>query len=343
MVFLLCLAALPAAAAGAGDAPKTTVALRNGVELPLVAAGVWQYTEEEAEASVRAAIEAGFVAVDTAYDYGNQKGVARALRGLDRSRYFLITKVPGCGVPFSHVSDSRCEEDTAARIEDDLAQLNTTVLDLLLIHFPPCAGRWPWDKAACFARKTGCTHPKACDAVRAQWRAMTAAYKAKKVRAIGVSNYCRACMECLADAEVKPMVNQVHYQIGMGPDPQGFKSYAASQGVVLQAYSALGDGGHSGIPGQSGKKDLVLHDPLTAAVGKKHNRTTAQIALKWIVSHGVAVVTKSSSETHLKEDCSLYDFELDAEDMQKLDGATFAAKDTPSFLCNDAEAANILV
>ena len=93
MVFLLCLAALPAAAAGAGDAPKTTVALRNGVELPLVAAGVWQYTEEEAEASVRAAIEAGFVAVDTAYDYGNQKGVARALQGLDRSRYFLITKV----------------------------------------------------------------------------------------------------------------------------------------------------------------------------------------------------------------------------------------------------------
>ena len=89
--------------------------------------------------------------------------------------------MPGCGVPFSHVSDSRCEEDTAARIEDDLAQLNTTVLDLLLIHFPPCAGRWPWDKAACFARKTGCTHPKACDAVRAQWRAMTAAYKAKKV------------------------------------------------------------------------------------------------------------------------------------------------------------------
>ena len=60
--------------------------------------------------------------------------------------------------------------------------------------------------------------------------------RAHKVRAIGVSNYCRACMECLADAEVKPMVNQVHYQVGMGPDPQGFKSYAASQGFVLQAY-----------------------------------------------------------------------------------------------------------
>ena len=68
------------------------------------------------------------------------------------------------------------------------------------------------------------------------WGMLNGSVRAHKVRAIGVSNYCRACMECLADAEVKPMVNQVHYQIGMGPDPQGFKSYAASQGVVLQAY-----------------------------------------------------------------------------------------------------------
>merc|ERR1719326_1133218 len=133
----------------------------------------------------------------------------------------------------------------------------------------------------CARKKNSCTLPGSCDAVKAQWRAMTAAYKAKKVRAIGVSNYCRACFDCLADAEVQPMVNQVHYQIGMGPDPQGFASYAAGKGVVLQAYSALGDGGRTGLNGKNEKKDLVLHDPLTAAVGKKHNRTTAQIALKW--------------------------------------------------------------
>ena len=60
----------------------------------MVAAGVWQYSEDEAEASVRAALEAGFVAIDTAYDYGNQRGVARALKTAKRSDYFIITKVP---------------------------------------------------------------------------------------------------------------------------------------------------------------------------------------------------------------------------------------------------------
>ena len=75
--------------------PSGSIPLKSlaQVELPMVAAGVWQYSEAEAEASVRAALEVGFVAIDTAYDYGNQKGVARALQGLDRLRYFLITKV----------------------------------------------------------------------------------------------------------------------------------------------------------------------------------------------------------------------------------------------------------
>merc|ERR1719352_595416 len=116
MVFLVCVAALGAAA----GTTKSTVTLRNGVELPMVAAGVWQYSEDEAEASVRSALEVGFVAIDTAFDYNNQRGVARALQSAKRSDYFIITKVPGCGVPFSHVSASRCEEDTAARIADDI-------------------------------------------------------------------------------------------------------------------------------------------------------------------------------------------------------------------------------
>jgi diketogulonate reductase-like aldo/keto reductase len=303
-------------------APFKTAVLSNGVEMPTVAAGVWQYTEAEAEASVRAALDVGLVAIDTAYDYGNQRGVARALKGVKRSDFFLITKVPGCGI--QNISAQRCEEDTAARIADDLDQLDLEVLDLVLIHFPPCLAS---DKSECSAKKNSCTTSGSCDAVKAQWRAMTAAYKAKKLRAIGVSNYCRACFACLADEEVKPMVNQVHYQLGMGKDPQGFASYASSQGIVLQAWSPFGKGGHG--------SDDVLKGPLTSAIANKHNRTTAQVALKWIVSHGVAVAMKSSTKEHLKENNDLFDFELDAQDMAKLDAANFAADNTPSFFCDD--------
>ena len=85
---------MPTIAAGTGgyDNQQGKV-LRNGLVMPTMAAGTWQYDDGEAEASVQTALEAGFRHIDTAYDYGNQKGVARALQGLDRSRYFLITKV----------------------------------------------------------------------------------------------------------------------------------------------------------------------------------------------------------------------------------------------------------
>jgi 2,5-diketo-D-gluconate reductase A len=126
------------------------------------------------------------------------------------------------------------------------------------------------------------------------------------------------------------MVNQVHYQVGMGKDPQGFASYASSQGIQLQAWSPFGLGGH-------GSGD-VLKGPLTTAIAEKNNRTTAQIALKWILNQGVAVAVKSSSKEHLKQDLELFDFELGAQDMAKLDAANFAANNTPSFFCDDKEA-----
>merc|ERR1719277_800176 len=81
-----------------------------------------------------------------------------------------------------------------------------------------------------------------CSAVRDQWAALEEFYNASKARAIGVSNYCPSCFACLdGNATVYPMVNQVGYHIGMGPDPSGFRSFADSKGVVLQAYSPLGN------------------------------------------------------------------------------------------------------
>ena len=72
-----------------------TQKLRNGVDLPVLAAGVWEFSNTTAEASVAAAIEVGFPAIDTAFDYGNQPGVARALKKFPGREVFVITKVPG--------------------------------------------------------------------------------------------------------------------------------------------------------------------------------------------------------------------------------------------------------
>merc|ERR1712224_959074 len=97
-------------------------------------------------------------------------------------------------------------------------------------------------------------------------------------------------------------------------------------GFVLQAWSPLGSGGH-GNP-------EILSGNLTKGIAQAHNRSTAQVALKWIVSHGIAVASKSSNPEHLKEYISLFDWELTREEMSALDNASFAKKDTPSFMCD---------
>ena len=130
------------------------------------------------------------------------------------------------------------------------------------------------------------------------------------MRAIGVSNYCEACLDCLAGEEVQPMVNQVQYHVGMGPDPQGFVSSSAKRGIVMQAWSPLGAGGHG-----SGE---ILNGNLTTAIAKKHGKSTAQIALKYLVTKRSSVVTKSANPTHLAEDLDIFDFDLDEADLKQL-------------------------
>jgi len=339
-----CTVTLYGCGGGGGDPPAPTpaprpqmpsVKLRNKVEMPMLSAGTWLYNDSVAEAAVEAAISVGFTHIDTAYDYKNQRGVAAGIKksGIDRKKLFLTTKVPGCGLQnVSAVSVDACANDTKTRLHEDLTLLQTQYIDLILLHFPPCAGddgtKQSTKDSTCFAPKTGCTQPQTCDMVKAQWGVLMDAYSSGLVRAIGVSNYCKACFACLQGSKVQPMVNQVQFHAGMGSDPQGSRTFAEKNGVALQAWSPLGTGG-------SGSSD-ILHGKLTSSIGKKHGKSPVQVALKWILSHNVSIATKSSSKTHLAQDIDLFDFELDEDDMSQLDKATFSSKDTPSFMCSDA-------
>ncbi|CAJ1432567.1 unnamed protein product [Effrenium voratum] len=316
--------------------PKLT--LRNGVQMPVMAAGTWQYNDSVAEDVVLAAFKAGFTHIDTAYDYGNQVGVGKGLQksGKARDTMFITSKVPGCGLQnVSALTVEKCKTETEDKVAMDLQQLNLSYLDLVLLHFPPCPGEDGTPKgpteSKCYAPRSGCTHPQACDMIQAQWGVLTEFYQQKKLRAIGVSNYCSACFQCLASAKEQPMVNQVQMHVGMGSDPQGFRSFAQKHQVALQAYSPFGSGGHG--------SEEILKGNLTTAVAKKYGKSAAQIALKWIVSRNISVATKSSNPEHLKANLGIFDFSISDADMKSLDEAAFASQDTPSFLCNDPQPA----
>jgi diketogulonate reductase-like aldo/keto reductase len=272
------------------------VKLNNGVEMPMMSMGTWQYDTATAQSVVSLALKTGFNHIDTANNYKNQEGVGAALKGVERSSYFLTTKVPAGDATF-----------TSKALQDDLDQLGLDFVDLMLVHYPPQDGN--------------------CQQMQEQWGAMEAFYKAGKARAIGVSNYCPSSLECIKKtATVTPAVNQVQYHVGMGADPTGLKSYCDEHNIHLQAYSPLGDG----------TSELITGD-LVSGIGGAHNKTGAQASLRWIYEHGVSLTTKTTKESHMREDLDVFSFELAAAEKVQLDAATSPAG-KPSFMCTSAGA-----
>jgi len=287
------------------------VKLSNGVEMPLAAMGVWQYKSDEAEAAIKLAFEAGFTHIDTANDYFNEEGVGKAFATVqDRSTVFLTTKVPGCGVEGIGQSGvlpcSNAYAGTKKFLDGNLKLLGQPYVDLTLVHFPPSPAL--------------ASDEKKCTYIQQQWKAMEEFYQANKTRAIGVSSYCPFHFECLKETStVIPMVNQVEYHVGMGSDPGtvALKKYSEENNIVLQAWSPLGDGDTTLITGN-----------MTSSIAKAHGKSSgAQVALRWILQSGVAVVTKAETEQFLKEDFDLFDWDLTAEEMNTLNSATVPAGD----------------
>jgi len=202
--------------------------LNNGVDMPMMSIGTWQYDTTTAEQVVKDALALGFNHIDTANNYRNQKGVGAALKGVDRNSYFLTTKIP----------DGTASQ-TEAYLAQDLDELGLDYVDLMLVHFPP--------------------RGNSCSAMQEQWAAMEEFYKAGKAKAIGISNYCPSSIECIMEkATVTPAVNQVQYHVGMGVDPIGVKSASEKYGIHLQAYSPLGNG----------ESDLITGDLVTTIGAK---------------------------------------------------------------------------
>ena len=133
-----------------------TVKLNNGVAMPLISLGTWQYSPAVAESTVRLGLSLGYNHIDAALDYKNQRSVGKALAEHDRASYFLTTKVP------SRTSASSAFADTSKDLAADLEQLGLSYVDLMLVHFPPVGNT---------------LH---CAAMQEQWRALETFYRAKK-------------------------------------------------------------------------------------------------------------------------------------------------------------------
>lgn len=145
-----------------------------------------------------------------------------------------------------------------------------------------------------------------CEAIRGQWRAFEEMKKDGNVRTLAVSNFSPQQLDCILNTpgSTPPEVNQLQYSVGHGGDTAVRDN--AARDVVVQAWSPLRSG-------------ALVRDTDCAAVGKKHGKSAAQVALRWILQHNATFTTQSRSRQHLQEDLELFDFEISVEDMALLD------------------------
>ena len=275
-----------------------TIKLYNGVEMPLLGYGVFRVDPKECERCVSDALSVGYRLIDTAQAYFNEEGVGAAIAksGIDRKDLFITTKV--------WISNSG-EEKAAKSIDESLRKLQTNYIDLLLIH-------------------------QAYGDVFGTWRAMEKAYRAGKVRAIGVSNFQAGRFFDFAHyVDLKPMVNQLQCNVMI--QQTGIEPILAGTDTKMMAWGPLG--------GQS--VDGIVKSEVLSGIGVKYGKTAAQVALRWLTQRGIVAIPKSSHKERMAQNFDIFNFSLTPEEMAQI--ASMNQHDTGTINFSDPQFVKYLI
>ena len=263
-----------------------TFALNNGVQLPVIGFGVFQTPPEETADAVERALRVGYRHIDTAAAYGNERAVGEAIRRADlhRDEVFIETKV--------WISDYGYDE-TLHAFDKSATKLGVDQIDLLILH-QALPGEFHRTLAA--------------------YRALEALLADGKVRAIGVSNFMTDHLDqLLTDTSVVPAVNQIEvHPYFQQPDVQAAD---ATHDILTQAWSPIG-----GItfyrPGQN---TSTLQEPTIIEIGRTHDKTPAQVMLRWHLQQGRSAIPKSTNPKRIAENFDVFDFELSDNELAAID------------------------
>lgn len=259
-----------------------TYTLSNDVEIPKLGLGTWFIDDSEAAQAVRAAVVAGYRNIDTAQAYGNERGVGEGIRtaGVPREELFISTKL---------AAEIKDYDGAVAAIDESLAKMGLDYVDLMLIHSPQ-----PWSDFRGGDYSEG---------NREAWRALEDAYKAGKIRSIGVSNFLQADLENILDsATVPPHVNQL--LVHVGNTPSELISYCESKGILVEAYSPIAHG-------------EMLKNHQVKAISDKYDVSIPQLCIRYTIQLGTVSLPKTANPEHMSSNAQI-DFEISEEDMNAL-------------------------
>lgn len=253
--------------------------LNNGIEMPWMGLGVFK-------------VEEGVELVEAI-----KSAVKHGYRSIDTAAIYGNERSVGQGIREALAENQLTREElfitskvwnadlgyesTLNAYKTSLDKLGLDYLDLYLIHWP-VAGKY-----------------------KEAWRALETLYKEGKVKAIGVSNFQMHHLEdLLQDAEIIPVINQVEFHPFL--TQKDLLSYTKEQNIQLEAWSPL-------MQGQ------LLDNEVLKGIADAHNKSIAQVILRWDLQHGVITIPKSTKEHRIIENASVFDFELTLEEMKQID------------------------
>lgn len=249
-----------------------TIKLNNGIEMPQLGFGVFQVTDlEQCEQAVVDAIDSGYRLIDTAAAYQNEGAVGRAIKrsGVDRKDLFITSKL--------WVSDANYERAKKG-IDQSLSNLGLDYLDLYLLHQP-------------------------YGDVGGAWKALEEAYKAGKIRAIGVSNFYADQLKNLElSNEIKPVINQI--EVNPWYQQKSEVKFAQDEDIQVEAWAPFAEGKHQ-----------IFTNETIAEIAKKYGKSNGQVILRWLLQRGITVIPKSVHKNRMEENINVFDFELTNDEM----------------------------
>jgi len=286
----------------------------NGTKLPQLGLGTWLANDHtQLKDALRAALDIGYRYIDTAAAYGNEDAIGEVLQEyydagkLQRSDIFLTTKLP----LYAH------EPEMAQKLlERSLKNLHTNYLDLYLMHTPlPCK---PNDDLTDAVQDADGKLIPIEVPILDTWRVLEEHYKAGVLKSIGISNFnARQIKELHEEAEIKPQNLQIEMHILL-PQKELLK-LCRELCISVTSYSTLGSPGRGSSKMVKFVEGDCLNHPIVQDLTKRYGKTEGQILLRNAIQKGVSVIPKSTNRSRLEDNFNVFDFEISAEDEQRLD------------------------
>lgn len=257
--------------------------LSNGVTIPKLGLGTWFIENEKAPQAICDAVQIGYRHFDTAQAYENEAGVGKGIRtcGVAREELFVTTKL---------AAEAKSYQEAVDAIDGSLKALSLDYIDMMLIHSPQ-----PWAKFR--------EEDRYVEGNRQAWRALEEAYRAGKLRAIGISNFEQQDIDNLLEGcSIAPMVNQL--LVHVSNTPFELIEYSRSRGMLVEAYSPVAHG-------------EMLKNPAVRQIADRYGVTVPQLCIRYTLQLGTLPLPKAANPEHMRDNAKV-DFVISDTDMETL-------------------------